>query len=143
VDIVDVEGVLHRGVAELVGLPISRPALEAAAGEEDRVAVDVVVAPAGFADLRRMGRASHFPRPEDDGLVEKAALLKIDEKGRNGALGDARVLFMVRLQLAVLVPGRVVAVEARTGDLDETHPGFDEAARTQGLGRVEPFVRVR
>lgn len=47
-DVVDLQWVFCNRISKLVRLPECRAASEAATGDEDAVAVDVVISPAGF-----------------------------------------------------------------------------------------------
>ena len=71
-------------VAELVGLAVRDAAFDAAAGHPHREAADVVVAPAfGLIDVA-LGhrRAAEFAAPDDERVVEHAALLEVgDQRG--------------------------------------------------------------
>jgi len=142
VDVVDVDGSGDDGIAEVVGFAVGHPATEAAAGEEDRIAIDMVVAAAAGVHGRGVGRAPHLTGPDDNRLVEEAAGLEIDDQGCHRLLGDGGVLGMVLDDLAMLIPGGIVAVEARAGDLDEPDAALDEPAGPEGLGGVEPLVLV-
>ena len=81
VDVVDLGGVFAVGgfVAPLVAFAVGDAAFDAAAGEP--VGEDVLVVVATFAALGR-GHAAEFGGPEDEGVVEHAALLEIlDQSG--------------------------------------------------------------
>jgi hypothetical protein len=81
VQIVNVRAVLHRVEAEFVRAADAHAAFEAAAGEPHGEGVDVVIAAGGFAHLAHR-RAAEFAAPDDDGVIEQAALLEIfDERG--------------------------------------------------------------
>ena len=142
VNVVDVERIRGHGISELVRFTIGDAPLETAASQTDRVATHVVVTPAGFGDLWRMWSATHFARPEDDRLFQQASLFKIDNERSDGLIGDAGVLLVVDLNLAMLIPGRIVAVEAGAGDFDETHSVLDQPPRAQRLSGVETLVFV-
>ena len=142
VDVVDVDGIGDDGIAEVIGRTVGHPPTEAAAGEEDRVAVDMVVAAASGVHRRGVGGAPHLAGPDDNRLVEEAAGLEVNDQGRHRLLGHEGILGMVLNDLAVLVPGGVVAVETRTGDLDEPDALLDQPPGPEGLGGVEPLVLV-
>src|SRR5260370_1740182 len=59
--------ILRHAVSELIRTPVRAASLESAAGEEDRVTVDVVIASHSVDDLRGVRRAAHLTGPEDDG----------------------------------------------------------------------------
>jgi len=56
--------------------------------------------------------------------------MKVCDKSRDGLFRDAGVLFMVAFEMRVLVPWRVVAIEARAGELDESDTGLNESSCT-------------
>ncbi len=143
VEVVDRQRRLGDGVAELVGRPEGETAAEAAAGEEEGVAVDVVVATGRLANLGRVGRPAHLAGPEHDRLVQQSAPLQVHDQGRDRLVGDQGVLSVVLLQVAVLVPGGVVGVGQRAGDLDEPDPRLDEPSGAEALQGVELLVVVR
>ena len=74
VQVVDVDFLLDRGEAELVGRSVCQAALDAAAGQPDAEAVVVVVA--AVAPLAR-GRAAEFAAPEDQRVIEQTELLQV------------------------------------------------------------------
>ena len=80
---VDVSGIFLCAEAELVGRAVDVPALHAAAGHPHGEAVVVVVA---AVDLSRVGpgggqfngrRATELAAPDDEGVVQHAALLEV------------------------------------------------------------------
>ena len=88
-------------VAEFVGRAVDLAGLEAAAGQEQREGVAVVVA-AG-ATLRDR-QAAEFAAPEDDRALQEAALLQVADQ-RGGRLIHLRAhLGQALLDIAVVVP---------------------------------------
>ena len=61
----------------------------------------------------------------------------------DGLFGDACVLFVIHFQMGVLIPWRVVAIEAWASDLDESDTRLNESPCSQGLGCIEPLMLVR
>ena len=82
VEIVDVDGILYRPVAEFVRLAIGHPAANPATRHPHGEAADVVV------PSRPLGhrRASEFTAPDDEGVVEHAALFEIQDERCAGAV---------------------------------------------------------
>ena len=115
--------VLDREVAELVGRAVRDPAPDPAAREEQREALDVVVA----AVALRHRRAAELAAPDDERLVEQAALLQVQDQCRRRLVHLARLHGDVALDPAVVVPVAVV-------ELHETHAALDEAPRQQAVG---------
>src|SRR6185503_1631839 len=77
-EVVDIDGVGDDVVAELVGFAVAHAALYAAAGHPEGEGVGVMVAaPLGLVvDVAlEERRASEFAAPDDQGVVEQAALL--------------------------------------------------------------------
>ncbi len=138
VEIVDVDRVFDGAHAHFIRGAIGDSAANTAAGEEDGVAADMMVAAVGAG---RVGSAAHFAGPEDEGFVEEAAGFQVGDEGGDGLVGDAGVFLVAFAEFAVLVPGGVVAVGERAGDLDEANAGLDEAAGAKALEGVE-FVEV-
>src|SRR5262249_38686171 len=81
VDVVNCQRVLDDRVADLVRLSERKAPLEATPGEDDAVAVDVMVPAADVGDARRVGRAAHLAGPNHDGFVQQAALLQVLDQG--------------------------------------------------------------
>jgi len=87
--VVNGDDVANRGIAEIVGRAVDIPAPEAAASQPERESMAVVVAAVGALGDRQ---PSKFARPQDDRLVEQAALLEVPNQGRGGLVGSrARV----------------------------------------------------
>ncbi len=77
------------------------------------------------------GQAAHLAAPVDDGAVEQAALLEVNEQGGAGLVGGGAVLGQGGDEGAVLVPG-LAGIE----HLDVTHAALDEAAGDDAAGGV-------
>jgi len=135
---------IDNGVrAKLVGFSIRDSAFEAATSHENRIAADMMISASDIVDRTDGGCPSHFASPQHNGLIQKAALMQVCDQRRNGLFCNAGVLFVIHFQMRVLVPWRVVAIEARAGDLDESDTGLDESSCSQGLGCIEPLMLVR
>src|SRR5262245_49226994 len=65
--VVDRGGVVDHRVAEVVGAAVGQARLESTSGNEDGVAVDVMIAADRVVDLGRVRGAAHFAGPQDDG----------------------------------------------------------------------------
>src|SRR5205823_6983116 len=94
VQVVDVNLVIHRARAELVGCAVDRAALDAAPGEPEAeravvmVAARIVVAVA----IARDGPAE-FAAPEHERALEQPALLQVGEQGRSRLVDLVGALF--------------------------------------------------
>ena len=125
VQVVDVDDVLDGVVAELVGRAVGDAALDAAAGQPDREALDVVVAAVALGHRR----AAELAAPDDQRVVEHAALLQVLDQRRRAAWSTSlAVPAMSLLDVAVVVPVAVV-------ELDEPHAALGQPAGQQAVGR--------
>jgi tetratricopeptide (TPR) repeat protein len=61
-----------------------------------------------------VGGSAELAGPEDDGVVEKAAWVEVDEESGDGLVGGAGVAFVPVLEVAVPIP------DVSGGDLDES-----------------------
>ena len=103
VDVGDVVAILDGVEAELVGRAVDDAALDAAAGHPDREAERMMIA--AVVPLRA-GRAAELGGPDDDRLVEQAALLQVLEQP-----GD-RPVDLLALRGVVLAARRAWASQA-------------------------------
>ena len=87
VEVGDVAAVGDGVVAEVVGRAVGLAALDAAAGEPDGEAVGVVVAAVLALGA---GRPAELAAPDDQGLLEQAALLQVGEQAGDRAGRSAR-----------------------------------------------------
>ena len=84
--------------AEFVGRAVDDAAFDAAAGHPDAEAVRMMVAAVA---VLRAGRAAELGGPDDQRLVQQAALLEILQQRRRSADRSAAELGVVGLQAAV------------------------------------------
>ena len=111
--------------AELVRLAVDVAGLEASAREPHGETPVVVVATVGFAALRHR-RATELAAPDDEGVVEEAALFEIAHQGGARFLGVVTVLLESLGQLVVLIP-------AAMKELDDTDAALEKSARVAGV----------
>ena len=133
VQVMDVDGVASDVVAEVVGRAVSDAGLDAAAAQPDREAARMVVAAVivrGQCALAIDGPAE-FAAPDDQRVVEQAALLEVRDEGGRRLIGIAALAGDLRGQVRMLVPA---AVE----ELDEAHAPFGQPARQQAVGGEGP-----
>ena len=76
--VVDVDDVFDRVVTEFVGVPDRLPAFDAATGQPHGKTIDVMVA-ADQVSRFALRRATELAAPDDDGVVEQTALLKVSQ----------------------------------------------------------------
>ena len=89
VEVVDVDGVLDDVVAEVVGLAVDDAGLDAAAGQPDGEAAAVVIAAVVVVAVRALAvdGAAELAAPDDQRVVEQAALLQVLDQGGGGLVG--------------------------------------------------------
>ena len=108
VEIVHVHGIFDCSHAELIGGPVGEPALHASTGEEHREAGVMMVAP-GLVLLLilRVRRPAELPAPDDQRILEHAALLEIGDECAGGpvAIRTERLvpLVVVRMRIPRLI----------------------------------------
>src|SRR5262245_10033810 len=100
--------------ADLVGRSVNDAALDAAARQPHRETVRMMVPAVG---ILRPRRATKLRRPDDEGIVEHAALFQILQQTRDGPINPTTVGAVVLLQLAVRVPA--ASSPTAVVDLDE------------------------
>src|SRR5439155_23101796 len=117
VQVVDGDDVFDGVVAELVGGAVGDAGPDAAAGQPDSEALDVVVAAVALGH----GRTAELAAPDDQGFVEHAALSEVlDESG--GALVHFRgAAADVVADAAMMVPVAMI-------ELDEADATLGQAA---------------
>ena len=112
------------------------PPANAAAGEPDRHGLVVVIA--AVAALRHR-RAAELAGPDDERVVEHAALLQIGDERHAGAVDLLRLEGDAFLHAAVMIPVLVI-------ELDEAHAALGQATREQairGEGTVARLAAVK
>ncbi len=128
VEVTDVDDIVDRVVAEFVGCAVGGAGLDAAAGEPHGEAFDMVVA-AFAAFFLGHGSAAEFSAPDDECVVEEAALFEVGEEGPGGFIGEWAADVHIFDEVAVVVPSAVVEV-------DEADAFFGEAAGEEAIGGV-------
>ena len=124
-DVVDIQPVLNRAHPHFVCAAVRHAAADTAAGHPDRVPADVMIAAIGTGTMRR---ATHLAGPDDQRVVQKAAAFQVNDECGNWLIRNPGILRVSQLQLPMLIPGRVVSVRVRAGNLDESHAGFDQSS---------------
>ena len=126
-NVVDVDAILDGGEAELVGQADRLAPFDARAGHPHGEGIDVVIA----ADLASRavfahGRATKLTTPDDEGVVEQAALLEILNERGTRLVDFTAYLLQGILQIGVVIPIRVI-------QLHEPNPPLDEATCQQAV----------
>ena len=106
--VADVDNVFHRVVAEFVGGAMGDAAFDAAAGEEHRKALDVVIAAWICAATLGHWRASEFAAPNDEGVFEHAATFEILNQRGGRLIAVSATDVHVLLETSVMVPTTVI-----------------------------------
>ena len=104
-------------------------ALDAAAGQPDGEAERMMVAAVGAFGA---GRAAELGGPDDERLVEQAALLQILQQAGDRLIDLRAVGGVVACEIAVGVPAAGAAVAA-VEDLHEPHAALDQPPRRQAV----------
>ncbi|MFM1944913.1 MAG: hypothetical protein RI897_3895 [Verrucomicrobiota bacterium] len=128
VEVTDVDDIFDGVIAEFIGSAVGGAGLDTAAGEPHGEALDVVVASFAAFFLGH-GGAAEFAAPDDEGVVEQAALFEVGEEGVGGFIGEGAADVHVFDEVAVVVPSAVVEV-------DEADALFGEASGEEAIGGV-------
>src|SRR6185503_8756595 len=114
--------------AERIGRAVHVASLDAAAGEPGRETPVVVIAAIDAARVRTgrrqldRRRAAEFAAPDDERVVEHAALLEVPEQGADRLIALPGEAAMIDLEVVVVVPRLPLAMP----DLDEAHAFFEQ-----------------
>ena len=90
--IVDVDSVLGRVIANLIGLAHGHTAFDSAPGQPHGVSVNVVVAAQHVARFALRGPAKLAP-PDHESVFQQAPLFEIADQSRTGAIDLLAALF--------------------------------------------------
>src|SRR5262245_31357971 len=115
VQIVDRDHVFNRVISELVRGSMTRSGANPSSGEPHREALDVMVAAVALSHRSPPELAA----PEDEGLVEHAALLQILHQSRRCAVDLVRLHHDVGTDPAVMVPVTVIELNEALAPLRE------------------------
>lgn len=137
VEVVDVEGVFCRGEAKGIGLAVGDSSFNSTTGHEHGSGLSVVVATGALGH----GSATEFTAPDDEGVVEEAALFQILDEG-GGALVDILCAGLHTADdISVVVPSAVVELDKTNATLG--HAAGHEAVRSEGaIGLVAEAVEI-
>ena len=124
VEVVHVDRVFHGAVTEVVGGAVGESTPDAAAGHPDGENVRVVVT--AIVVFGHRG-AAELATPEDEGVVEEAALVEVLEEPGDGFVDFGALVAGAFNDLLVVVPGVV------GGDLDVADALLGELAGEQAL----------
>src|SRR5207253_999760 len=120
---------------QFVGSAVYVAALDAASGQPHRKpvvivvpAVDLALVGSGRRQLDRR-RSAEFPAPDDQRLVEQAALFQVLEQGADSLVALFGEAAVVNLDVVMAIPGLPLAVP----DLDEADAALNEPAGDEDL----------
>src|SRR6266496_2032274 len=142
VQVVDVDFVLGRLESELIGGAVDVTAAHAAPGHPHAEPIVIMVPAINFACVAAGGGQLHgwcpteFTSPDDQGVVQQAALLEILKQGADGLVALFGQAAVIDLDVVVVVPGLTGAVPY----LHEPNAPFDQAAGDQDLSGLSPFA---
>lgn len=109
VEITDVDGIVGDVVGEVIGFAVGLAAFNTASGhphaEGTWVVVSAVVLPGQLA--LAVDGATEFSAPDDEGVIEHAALLEVLDEGPSWLVDVIALLFEVGGEIFVLVPATV------------------------------------
>ena len=127
--------ILGDVVAVIVCLTVRDPRLDSTAGEPDREAARMMIAPVivGRELPLAVDRSSEFTAPHDQRILQQVAIFQILDQG------SARLVGVVALTDDGFREG-VVVIPASVKELDEANTALGEASRSN-LGRKGPAFR--
>ena len=126
--VADGHRILHDVVAEIVGLAVRYPTLDAAAGQPRGEAARMMIAAVivAFQVALAVDRTTEFAGKDHDRVVEQPTLFQVPQQ-RRGRLVDIEALARQLLrQNRVVIPPAVK-------DLDEAHAAFDHPPGEQAV----------
>src|SRR4051794_11622208 len=134
VQVVNADGARGDVVAEIVRGAVSDSRLHAAASKPHRKAPRMVIAAIAVRSqvALTIHRATELTAPDDERLIQQAALLQVLNESGGGLVGFFRAL-------AELIGQAVVRVPAAMKKLHETHAAFAQAASNQHIVGVGPW----
>ena len=127
--VVDMDDILDRVVAEVVGFAISETGPDPAAGEPHRKSLHVVIA-ADLVSFTFLGhrRAAEFATPNDKRLFEHSSLLEIGYERGGGAVARTGTNVDEVFQVVVMIPVAVIK-------LNESNAAFCHPPRQNAVAR--------
>ena len=128
-EVVHVYGLLGDVVAVVVGRAVAHTGLDPSTGEPHREAAGMVVATVVLSGQLALAvdRPAELAPPDDQGVVEQAALLEVSDQPGDGAIDLLRQLAVVAFDFRVRIPGAAFA--AAVEELDEADAALDETPR--------------
>ena len=133
VEVVDVNWIADDVVAEVVGLAVGDPRLDAAAGHPDREAARVMITAVvrGGQVSLAIDRASELAAPDDQRVVEQPAPLQVENQGGTRLVDVAGLIRHLCREVRVLIPAHVE-------ELDEPHASFSQPSGEEAVRGERP-----
>ena len=129
VQVMHVNHVLHRVVAQFVSVAVAETALDRTSGHPHRKALDVVIASGRSAAPLRHRRPPELAAEHDQGIFEQPAILQVlDERGGR-PIHVLATRLDAGLDAAMVIPAAMVQV-------DEPHAAFRETPSQQAVRGV-------
>src|SRR5689334_19915966 len=122
-EVMDGHGILHGGIAEVVGGSVGHSTLDSPAGHHEGEALDVVVA--AISTLGH-GSAPEFAAKHHQGVFQHVALLEVLNQSGGGAIGLLRLDRNVRLDSAMVIPIAMI-------ELNESYATFSKTPGQQAI----------
>lgn len=136
IQVMHVDAVADDVVAVVVGFAVDVALFDTGSGEEEAVAAWVMIATVvGLGERAlRVDGAAEFAAPDDEGVIEQAALLEVFDQSGGGLVGVTALAFDGVGQAAVMVPAHVK-------ELDAAHIALGESAGEQAVRSVGAGLR--
>jgi hypothetical protein len=129
--VVDVHGVFGRAVTKVIRCPIGNARLDATTRHPHGKATRMMVATVDFRGTRALGeyRTPELAAPDDQGIVEEAALLEVLEQASGWSVDVVAHQRQVPGDVSVMIPTDVIK-------LNERNAAFGHATGEQAVGGV-------
>ena len=79
------QGLIAAAISD-VGLAMDVPLLQSGSGHPHREGINMVITASGFTVFPHRGTAE-FTAPDDEGVIEHASLLEVQDEGSTGLVG--------------------------------------------------------
>ena len=142
VEVVNVYGLFHDVVTEVVGLAMHNPFLDAAAGKPDGEALGMMVA---AVVVSRQGSLAvdcpaELTAPNYQRVVEQPALFQVCDQGVAGLVNVATLVGQIAGHVEMLVPATVEDLDEPDVALDEPASKQVQRANVPGLCTSGPYI---
>ncbi len=134
-EVVDAHGVFGDVVTEIIGFSVGGSGAHAGSGQPHGKAAGMVVASGvgGFPIALAGDAASEFATPDDESVLEEAALFEVAQEGGGGLVNVGAPALAPTAEAAVVIP---IGME----ELDEADVSFRHAAGEDAIGGVAAWA---